>query len=164
MSEEFSLAEQFDRAAVLLDIGEVTTGFARAARACGQEFWGDGYTDGRIDNPDERMATAAASIEIVLENRNNWGALARSAVLNMLIATDDTKLRKSAVHLAAIAAGWIEAIDRRNKPKGPIQEQLDAPVTPNGAAVDPFSDEVLDAFLARKFGQSLSTTEGSTQK
>jgi hypothetical protein len=87
-----------------------------AERIRQDEKWGEqNHPDG---TGARRWADAANVVrgevnDAARQGRTSWNGVLREEVFEALAESDQAKLRKELVQVAAVAVAWIEAIDRR---------------------------------------------------
>lgn len=93
--------------------------------------WGEQNHPNGTGNPEftERMnAAKAACDKAVAEGNLTWAAILMEEFFEALAEQDPLKLRGELVQVSAVAAGWIESIDRAElKRKGAVRQLPDAP-------------------------------------
>lgn len=92
-------------------------------RACQDVKWGEqNHEDGTSAFAVEELCNKASSAasaklnyeEAVKYNNLTWSDILWEEMCEAMEETEDSKLRYELVQVAAVAAAWIEAIDRRN--------------------------------------------------
>lgn len=79
------------------------------------EQWGEqNYPDGTSEHylvPSESMRKAADAA--ALSNTLTWKHILLEEVYEAIAKTDERKLKKELIQVAAVTAAWVEAINRR---------------------------------------------------